>query len=175
MGVCLSLLKVCCWLVINVMLEVLCCASLPVTWVKTGEKREARSKIALLSGKLRAFVLGAKVYLAFCSCRTSMHHPGSIRHISCSHSDTCIKLSIICSCTRDVTVRPTHASSLGSGVCLRSSVLGVPGAGSGTDATGGFPSMLLGVINPIFLRTLSRSALCCGISCSKYSARFAIE
>lgn len=38
----------------------------------------------------------------------------------------------------------------------RSSVLGVPAAGSAAGAGGGFPSLLLGVINPIFLRTLSR-------------------
>ncbi|CAM9707718.1 unnamed protein product [Pylaiella littoralis] len=37
-----------------------------------------------------------------------------------------------------------------------SSVLGVPAAAPATDASGGFPIMLLGVINPIFLRTLSR-------------------
>ncbi|CAM9308380.1 unnamed protein product, partial [Laminaria digitata] len=37
-----------------------------------------------------------------------------------------------------------------------SSVLGVPAPVVGVDASGGFPSMLLGVINPIFLRTLSR-------------------
>ncbi|CAM9916628.1 unnamed protein product [Scytosiphon promiscuus] len=37
-----------------------------------------------------------------------------------------------------------------------SSVLGVPTAGSAGYSSGGFPSMLLGVINPIFLRTLSR-------------------
>lgn len=40
------------------------------------------------------------------------------------------------------------------GAC-RSSVLGVPASAS-ADSSGGFPSMLLGVINPIFLRTLSR-------------------
>lgn len=42
------------------------------------------------------------------------------------------------------------------GSTFRSSVLGVPAPVVGVDASGGFPSMLLGVINPIFLRTLSR-------------------